>query len=85
MHNSLKIIKAFIIFLFRSMCFGYSCAHHQEPPNSAHTASSHRVSLGWLYLLALVCHYFRDSLSLLEPSGPVQACNGIPLSFNSSI
>src|SRR5215475_5309210 len=40
----------FIVFLFRSTCFGLSCAHHQEPPSFAHTASSHRVSLGWLYL-----------------------------------
>jgi hypothetical protein len=44
MHNSLKIIKTFIECLFRSTCFGHSCAHHQEPHNSAHTASSHRVS-----------------------------------------
>jgi hypothetical protein len=56
MHNSLKIIKTFIVFLFHSTCFGHSCAHHQEPPNCAHTASSHHVSLGWLYLPALVCH-----------------------------
>jgi hypothetical protein len=45
MHNSLKIIKTFIVFLFHSTCFGHSCAHRQEPPNSAHTSSSHLVSL----------------------------------------
>jgi hypothetical protein len=27
MHNSLKIIKTFTVFLFRSICFGHSCAH----------------------------------------------------------
>jgi hypothetical protein len=64
MHNSLKIIKKIIVFLFRSTCFGHSCAHYQEPPNSAHTASSHRVSLGWLYPPALFCHYCRDSDSI---------------------
>src|SRR5215475_5248352 len=57
----------FIVFLFRSTCFGHSCAHHQEPPNSAHTASSHRVSLGWLYLPALVCHYCCESAHHQEP------------------
>jgi hypothetical protein len=46
MHNSFKIIKILLYSLFRSTCFGHSCAHHQEPPNSAHTASSHRVSSG---------------------------------------
>jgi hypothetical protein len=30
MHNSLKIIKTLLYFLFRSTCFGHSCAHHQE-------------------------------------------------------
>jgi hypothetical protein len=59
MHNSLKIIKTLLYSLFRSTCFGHSCAHDQEPPTSAHTASGHRVSLGWLYLPALVCHYCR--------------------------
>jgi hypothetical protein len=59
MHTSLKIIKIFIVFLFCSTCFGHSCAHHQEPPNFAQTASSHLVSLGWLCLPALVCHYCR--------------------------
>jgi hypothetical protein len=57
MHNSLKNHQNFIVFLLRSTCFGHSCALHQEPPNSAHTASSHNVSLGWMYLPGLVCHY----------------------------
>jgi hypothetical protein len=67
----LKSIKL-IVFLFRSTCFGHSCAHHQEPPNSAHTASNHHVSLGWLYLPALVCHYccFRDRPKLEYTSNP---------------
>src|SRR5215475_7609881 len=62
-----KIINTFIVSLFRYTCFGHSCAHHQEPPNSAHTASSHRVSLGWLYLPALVCHYCRSCDSSDRP------------------
>jgi hypothetical protein len=55
----LKSLKFYCILIPLYMFFGHSCAHHQEPPNSAHTASSHRVSLGWLFLPALVCHYYR--------------------------
>jgi hypothetical protein len=51
----LKSLKLFV-FLFRSICFGHSCAHHQKPLNSAYTASSNRVSLRWLCLPALVGH-----------------------------
>jgi hypothetical protein len=59
----------FIVF---STCFGHSCAHQQEPPNSAHTASSHRVSLGRLYLPALVCHYFREATLVTVAGGAVE-------------
>src|SRR5215475_68037 len=32
MHNSLKILKTFIV-LYCSTCFGHPFAHHQEPSN----------------------------------------------------
>jgi hypothetical protein len=60
MHNSLKIIKI-LLYSYSALHVLGTCAHHQEPPNSAHTASSHRVSLGWLYLPALLCHYCREA------------------------
>jgi hypothetical protein len=62
MHNSLKIIKT-LLYSYSTLHVSGNCAHHHEPPKSAHTTSSNRVSLGWLYLPALVCHYrhFRDS------------------------
>jgi hypothetical protein len=55
MHNSLKIIKT-LLYSYSALRVSGTCAHHQEPPNSAHTASSHRVSLGWLYLPAYATH-----------------------------
>jgi hypothetical protein len=82
----------FIVFLFRSTRFGHFCAHYQEPPNSAHTASSQRVSSGCLCLPALVCHYYRFhvsqtlapiimSLLILHIQPPVTVCRWVGCVF----
>jgi hypothetical protein len=52
MHNSLKIIKTLLYEYSALHVSGILAPIIRSPPNSAHTASSHRVSLGWLYLPA---------------------------------
>jgi hypothetical protein len=42
MHNQYKLFFA-LSRIHRSTCFGQCCAHHQEPPPTAHAASDYRM------------------------------------------
>jgi hypothetical protein len=69
------------MFLNCSTCFGRHSAHHQELKNC-------NCSLWFCIRLWYALHapivMKSGSLNLLEPSGPVQACNGIALPFYTS-
>jgi hypothetical protein len=49
---SLKVFKIYLL-VHCSTCFGHHCAHHQEPPITAHAVSGHRVLLGPMLFPAL--------------------------------
>ena len=71
-----------------STCFGHHHAHHQELESIIQVVAACRI---WCLVFKLsvwcnwgLCVRFAGcSLHLLEPSGPVQDCNGIALPFFS--
>jgi hypothetical protein len=53
MHNEYKIFIA-LSRMHRSTCFGHCCAHHQEPPPTAHADYGYRMIAGLDVLQAVV-------------------------------
>jgi hypothetical protein len=54
MHNQYTIFIALSRIHRSSTCFGHCCAHHQEPPPTAHAASGYRMIAGLDVLRAMV-------------------------------